>query len=465
MQEGDLSGIRILLERLRLSMVFADERAEYPPTFKQELNYQCGRILFFASIVTTFAWLPYISIDGRLHPEEPLLPLLRLGLSLVGAIIFILYMTRRFPECNLLFLDIIGSYLAISCGLITALTKADPAYIGGYVFVLTILAVVPVRRQAALAILAASLATFFGVGFLKGVSFQSMSARYGLNDLLAATFVVILFIYLLDNSRYMSWVKSKEIEKQREELKSDKEKIDKLLLNILPEPVAQEIKDQGYVKPVFYDSVTIVFTDFVGFTKIAEKLTPDQLVGELDAAFSRFDRIMDKYGLEKLKTIGDAYMFAGGVPVANNTHDIDAVLGALEIQSFIGEINAGKKSSGKPAFEIRIGINTGSLMAGVVGEKKFVYDVWGDAVNLASRMESSGEKGQLNISEATYVRIRDFFATEYRGQVVAKNKGAVDMYFVKRIKPDLSQDAEGLVPNERFREMYRARQEKKSLDS
>lgn len=178
--------------------------------------------------------------------------------------------------------------------------------------------------------------------------------------------------------------------------------------------------------------------------------------------FSQFDRVMDKYGLEKLKTIGDAYMFAGGVPVVNNTHEIDAVLGALEIQSFIEKVNEEKKSKGRPVFEIRIGINTGPLMAGVVGEKKFVYDVWGDSVNLASRMESSCEKGRVNISESTFVRIKDFFATEARGQILVKNKGAVDMYFVERIKPELSLDDTGRAPNERFREMYQARQAKSS---
>ena len=154
-------------------------------------------------------------------------------------------------------------------------------------------------------------------------------------------------------------------------------------------------------------------------------------------------------------------MYAGGVPVVNKTHEIDAVLGALEIKSFVAKINNEKKKDGRPVFEIRIGINTGPLMAGVVGTKKFVYDVWGDSVNLACRMESSGEKGQVNISESTYVRIKDFFETEYRGQIVAKNKGAVDMYFVKRIKPELSLDAAGLQPNERFREMYRNYQEKR----
>ncbi len=456
-----MSGIRTLLARLHSAVTSQNERAEYPPTFSKELNYQCGRVLFFASLITTVAWLPYLFIDSQLHPEEPLLPLLRIGLSIVSGVIFILYISRRFPERNLLFLNIIGAYLAIACGLITALTKADPVYIGGNMFVLTLLAVVPVHRRSALTILMVSVVVFFSVGYYKGMSFDTPSARYSLNDLLTTIVVAILFIYILDHTRYMSWAKSKQIEKQREELKSDKEKIDKLLLNILPEPVARELKDQGYVKPVLYNAVTIVFTDFVGFTKIAETLTPDQLVKELDEAFSQFDRMMDKYGLEKLKTIGDAYMFAGGVPVVNHTHEIDAVLGALEIQSLIGKINAEKKSADRPIFEIRIGINTGPLMAGVVGEKKFVYDVWGDSVNLASRMESSGEKGQVNISESTYQRIKDFFETEHRGQIMAKNKGAVNMYFVKRILPALSLDPDGLQPNDRFREMYHSLREKR----
>lgn len=449
--------IRYLLERLRASAVFESERADYPQTFSKELNYQCGRILFFASLITMVAWLPYIYLDLRLHPEEPLLPVIRIGMSAVSLIVFILYMSRRFPDCNLLFLYIIGAYLAISCGLITALTKADPVYMGGNVFILTLLAVVPVKRRAALFVVAAALAVFSIVGFLKGISFRELPAQYSLLNLFSAAVVAILFIYLLDNTRYASWLKSKKIERQSEELRSDKEKIDKLLLNILPPAVAQELKDQGYVKPVFYESATIVFTDFVGFTKITERLTPDQLVRELDEVFSRFDRVMDKYGLEKLKTIGDAYMYAGGVPVSSHTHEIDAVLGALEIQSFVEQVNEEKRRSGRPVFEIRIGINTGPLMAGVVGKKKFVYDVWGDAVNLASRMESSGKTGQVNISQSTYVRIKDYFETEARGRIMAKNKGTVEMYFVKRIKPEFSSDEAGLQPNQRFWEMRRLR--------
>jgi class 3 adenylate cyclase len=455
-----VAGIQYLLGRLCAAAVIESESAEYPTTFSKELNYQCGRILFFASLITTVAWLPYIYLDVRLHPEEPLLPLIRMGLSVVSLTIFALHISRRFPECNLLFLNIIGAYLAITSGLITALTKADPVYMGGNLFILTMLAVVPVKRGAALMVLAASLIIFFIVGFFKGMTFYTMSARYSFHDLLSVVFVAILFIYLLDSTRYTSWLKSKKIEQQSGELKNDKEKIDKLLLNILPPAVAEELKDQGYVKPVFYESATIVFTDFVGFTKITEKLTPDQLVHELDEAFSRFDRVMDKYGLEKLKTIGDAYMYAGGVPAVNNTHEIDAVLAALEIQSFVEQVNREKAESGRPVFEIRIGINTGPLMAGVVGEKKFVYDVWGDSVNLASRMESSGKKGRVNISESTHIRIKDLFETEARGQIMAKNKGAVEMYFVKRIKPELSSDGDGFTPNKRFRDIYRTYQKK-----
>lgn len=447
-------------ERVRDYAVFESERGDYPQTFSEELNEQCGRILFVISLITSVAWLPYIYLDTMLHPEEPLLPVIRMGLSVFSVAIFILCISKRFLQYNMLFLVLIGAYLAIGCGLITALADADPVYVGGYIFILTVMALVPVDRRYALVIIAASLLTFFVAGRFENISFSKPSDRYSLQDLSSATFVAIAFIYLMHNTRLASWMKSRKIEQQSEEMRSDKEKIDNLLLNILPPVVAEELKGQGYVKPVFYPSATIVFTDFVGFTKISETLTPDQLVRELDAAFSRFDRVMDKYGLEKLKTIGDSYMYAGGVPVANETHAVDAVRGALEIQSFVEEINLEKSQSGRPVFEIRIGINSGPLMAGVVGEKKFVYDVWGDSVNLASRMESSGEKGKINISESTYARIKDYFETEARGQVLAKNKGAVSMYFVKGFKKEFALDSEGRAPNESFRSVYKALQKK-----
>jgi len=254
---------------------------------------------------------------------------------------------------------------------------------------------------------------------------------------------VILFTY------------SREIEVASENLENERDKSDKLLLNILPEKVAFELKESGSTEPILFNSVTVFFTDFVGFTKIAEKLPPKELVDELDKCFSYFDQVTEKYNLEKLKTIGDAFMAAGGIPVPNNTHPIDVCLGALEIQAFMNQMKEIKEQQGLSYWELRLGINTGNLVAGVVGEKKFAYDVWGDTVNTASRMESSGVSGKINISKSTYEQVKSLFDCEYRGQVAAKHKGMVDMYFLNGVKSDYSVNGEGRVPNDQFHAMYK----------
>lgn len=245
-----------------------------------------------------------------------------------------------------------------------------------------------------------------------------------------------------------------KLEEINKELSADKKRIDELLSNILPVAVIPELKSTGYVKSASFKSVTTVFTDFVGFTSIAENLSPEKMVKELDEFFSFFDMIINKYKLEKLKTIGDAYMYAGGVPVPNSTNHVDAVLSAMEILQIMKVKNEKKKKNGEIVWKIRIGINTGPLMAGIIGERKFAYDVWGDSVNLASRMESHGEIGKINISSYTNDLIKDFFITEHRGKVEAKNKGLVDIYCVHRIKNELSRDEEGMTPNDKFLEMY-----------
>jgi class 3 adenylate cyclase len=181
---------------------------------------------------------------------------------------------------------------------------------------------------------------------------------------------------------------------------------------------------------VYYDSVTVLFTDFTGFTRVASHMSPAALLRELDFHFSAFDEIVERHGLEKLKTIGDAYMCAGGIPAVNATHPVDAVRAAWEIAAFVAGVRDEKLARGETPWELRIGVHTGPLMAGVIGHKKFAYDIWGDTVNVASRLETAGAPGRINISRATFLAVRDRFECEHRGRLAAKNRGEVDMYFV-----------------------------------
>jgi len=209
---------------------------------------------------------------------------------------------------------------------------------------------------------------------------------------------------------------------------------EEMLSDILPSQIAEELKKTGKVKALRYPSITVMFTDFKDFSRFSEALTPEQLTKELDFYFAEFDKIIYKYGLEKIKTIGDSYMCAGGLPSMNFTHPEDVVAAALEIRDFIINNKKECEASGKKALEIRIGINTGSAVAGIIGVKRFAYDIWGDTVNLASRMQSCGETGKVNISGSTYGMVKDKFACTYRGKIEAKNKGLIDMYFVEAYK-------------------------------
>ena len=225
-----------------------------------------------------------------------------------------------------------------------------------------------------------------------------------------------------------------EIEKQKTIIEAAKAQSDSLLLNILPNEIAEELKRFGKSYARKYDQVSILFSDIKGFTSIAEKLTPVHLVNQLDEVFGAFDNIIDKYDMEKIKTIGDAYMCACGLPQTDNQNAIKAVNAALDMQQFIKEFGLANKVQNLPIFEIRIGIHTGPLVAGVVGHRKFAYDIWGDAVNLASQMEQHSEAGKINISGDTYELIKDFFLCTYRGKVETKSKGQIDMYFVDAAK-------------------------------
>lgn len=215
-------------------------------------------------------------------------------------------------------------------------------------------------------------------------------------------------------------------------VEAERAKSDRLLRNILPVDVATELKELGYTRPRLYERVTVLFTDIKGFTVLAERLSPEEIIAELDHCFLRFDEICERFGLERIKTIGDAYMAAGGVPTANVSNPFDVVAAALEMQRFMSNVNADKQRRGAPKWSIRIGVHTGPVVAGVVGKRKFAYDIWGDAVNIAARMEQHGEVDRVNVSGETYRIVAGDrrFRFSYRGRILAKNKGEVDMYFV-----------------------------------
>ncbi len=214
---------------------------------------------------------------------------------------------------------------------------------------------------------------------------------------------------------------------------AEKRKSDELLLNILPAEVANELKASGHSKAKNYDMATVLFADIKNFTGAAEKLTPEQLVTEIDYYFKNFDEIVTRYKIEKIKTIGDAYLCVGGLPKADVDNAYYVIRAALEIQDFVRRAKADKEKAGGIFFEVRVGIHTGPLIAGIVGLRKFAYDIWGDTVNVAARMEQHGEEGKINISGTTYELVKDKVSCTYRGKIEAKNKGQIDMYFVDGI--------------------------------
>ncbi len=226
---------------------------------------------------------------------------------------------------------------------------------------------------------------------------------------------------------------------------------EELLLNILPGPIARELADKHSVEPRYHASVTIGFTDFVGFTRNAGSSEPARLLATLDQFFTAFDEVAARQRLEKLKTIGDAYMFAAGLPDGSRHHAAEACLGALELFDVVGRLNEQRGKLRLAPWPMRLGLHSGPVMAGVVGRRKFAYDVWGDTVNIAARMEQAGEAGRINISEATHHRVKAWFDCTPRGAIEVKNKGALPMFFLDRLKPEFSTNAAGTVANDRLR--------------
>lgn len=291
-------------------------------------------------------------------------------------------------------------------------------------------------------------------GEMKPVTFRVLPHWYSswpAITIYVALFILIAWVFYDQlNFRFArtQYMLEQIINTRTEDLIIEKEKTENLLSNVLPRNTANEIMEKGKATKIKYNFVTVLFSDIQGFTKIAEEMNPEILIDELDKFFFHFDSVVEKYGIEKIKTIGDAYMCAGGIPEKNRTNPVEVIVAALEMQQYMNRLKASSELEGMKYWDIRIGIHTGTVVAGVVGQKKLSYDIWGDTVNTASRMESSGEAGKINISGTTYEFVKEFFICEHRGKMPVKYKGELDMYFVNGIVDDLRDENQG--PNRKF---------------
>ena len=278
------------------------------------------------------------------------------------------------------------------------------------------------------------------IGIVFGLFFTGIHFYGEVNVTLIVLSVLVLVIHNITQV-YLGFLSAlrvirakRQLDDAYAELEVEKQRSDELLLNILPEEIAQELKEKGEAEARIFENVSILFTDFKDFTQISQQLSARELVTEINIYFKRFDEICLKHDLEKIKTIGDAYMAVGGLPVATESSAKNTVKAALEMEAFVLERKKEEHVMGRERFEMRVGIHTGNVVAGIVGVNKFQYDIWGDTVNLASRVESHGEAGKVNISERTYDIIKQDpeFEFESRGEVLVKGKGAIKMYFVSQ---------------------------------
>jgi adenylate cyclase len=241
-----------------------------------------------------------------------------------------------------------------------------------------------------------------------------------------------------------------ELDEARVALAAEQARADALLTNILPASIAEELKRNGRVAPRYIPTSTIMFADMKSFTLLTERLAPAQLIDLLDQYFSMFDEIIGRHGLEKVKTIGDAYMAVSGLPEPNRLHAVDACLAALQLQAAVGRMNAQREKSRLLALEARIGLHSGPVISGVVGKRRLIFDIWGDAVNTAALMEANGAPGRVNVSDGVAGQVGALFELERRGGIEAKHKGVLKMHYVNRLKPEFARDPEGRMPSERF---------------
>ncbi len=299
---------------------------------------------------------------------------------------------------------------------------------------------------------------FLAIDLLVSTAICVFVLKLGREDLVFSFYIIGAFSTLGVLAGYSREYYIRQDFLQSDELSGEKKKSEELLLNILPRAVAQELKNSGSTKPVSYEGVSVLFADFVSFNQRTTGIGAEPIISTLDRYFSYFDFITKKYRLEKIKTIGDAYMLAGGLDATIPTHAVDCVLAAFDFLDFVRRDSGEGKST--LSFELRVGIHTGPVIAGVLGSLKFSYDIFGSTVNTASRMEKYSAANRINVSRNTYELIKDFFACESRGIVAVKNDEKYEMFFVNGIREELCLDSEGNIPNAEFVRLYNELAEK-----
>jgi class 3 adenylate cyclase len=286
------------------------------------------------------------------------------------------------------------------------------------------------------------------------MSFEHISPPILLNNILTLISFNIIGMsacYMLERGVRIDYFQQRLLSEKNEEIRKQQQLAESLLLNALPVQIAEELKQKGFVEPRYHDSVTILFTDFRNFTSSAERLSAGDLVSKLNEYFTAFDMICEKYSLERLKTIGDSYMCVGGVSSPSPSHAVDAVLAAFEM---IEAVKARIDSSGLE-WPVRVGLHTGPVISGIIGIRRFAFDIWGESVNFASRIETSGFPNRVNVSATSFARVKDFFECEHRGKIPIKDGREYDMYFAVSSRPSLLDTVKDGVP-EAFARQYRS---------
>jgi class 3 adenylate cyclase len=406
----------------RIKEIFRSK--ELPPTYFLELERQSLKVGFLLSILACIIWLRYISIDKLLLKDFPIVISLRYGFTLAGLIAVCTLLFSRYKYIGILVSTTLGLYYIIVIGIIVGLSGSQTAYMG--VFSASVLMIIQVPLPRLILWSAIVLGNLSYYVSYKVFSNQALSIEYQLMQgfSFSVSAVAILLVFILDNLRKTSFERAINFRKAEQEKH-------KLILNILPEKIAEELYQKSTVEPREIKTLNVLFTDFKGFTILSEKLKPTLLIQELNIYFSLFDDICKKHRIERIKTIGDSYMCVSGLFVESTEELHNLLECAIQIRDKFAECKGSPLIHHTKDLEIRIGVHCGPAVAGIVGTDRFAYDVWGDTVNIASRMEAISEPGQITVSEPVFMAGKGAFSFDSRGQISVKGKGMMEAYFLR----------------------------------